>query len=133
MNLTCKSIGQIRTPYQTMDECPRNVEVDSLPCKIVLNNDLEDGLFGLAAGDQILVLYWMDKAAFTKLRLPSRKTGELRGVFALRTPQRPNPIGAAVVTITKISNNEITVAGLDCLDNTPLLDIKPAMGREQNP
>ena len=132
MDFLCKSIGQIRTPYQTMDECPRNVEEDGLPCKIVLNNDLEDGLFGLAAGDQILVLYWMDKAAFTKLRLPSRKSSELKGVFALRTPQRPNPIGAAIVTIIKISNNVIVVAGLDCLDKTPLIDIKPAMAREKS-
>lgn len=131
MDISCKSIGQIRTPYQAIDQCPRNVEDDGPSCKIILDNDLTDGLFGLAAGDRILVLYWLGKSDFSKLRRLSRKTSELKGIFALRTPQRPNPIGAAIVSITEIHKNEITVKGLDCLDKTPLLDIKPAMSREQ--
>ena len=127
MKYQFQPIGHIKTPYNTIDECPRNINEDAVPCHILVKEEYIDGLFGLNAGDSILVLYWMDKATFSKLTLPSRKTGEIKGIFALRTPQRPNPIGAAVVTIEDIIEGEIIVRGLDCLNMTPLLDIKPAM------
>jgi tRNA-Thr(GGU) m(6)t(6)A37 methyltransferase TsaA len=129
MSFACRSIGQIRTPYQTLADCPRNIVIDGPACQLVLAENYTEGLFGLKAGNRILILYWMDKATSSQLQQPSRRTGETKGVFALRTPQRPNPIGAAEVSIEKITDNTITVNGLDCLDNTPLLDIKPAISK----
>jgi len=125
MTYQLKPIGLIRTPYSTLDECPRNIEESGPVCRVIVNTEFKDALSGLDPGHRILILYWMDQASFSELILPSRKTGERKGIFALRTPQRPNPIGIAEVPIESIDGNCIYVKGLDCLDKTPLIDIKP--------
>ncbi|PLY03792.1 MAG: tRNA (N6-threonylcarbamoyladenosine(37)-N6)-methyltransferase TrmO [Desulfuromonas sp.] len=124
---TLQKIGHVRTPFQAMQECPRNTDPDGPVCRLELDPQFTDGLYGLSPGDRILVLYWLDRATVTGMQRPSRKTGEIKGIFALRTPHRPNPIGTAEIIIEKISDNEIVTRGLDCLDMTPLLDIKPVM------
>ena len=123
-------IGKITTPYKTIADCPRNIDPNGPQCELVLRDEKHDGLLGLAAGQRILILYWLEHADRSAIRQNSRRTGELAGVFALRTPNRPNPIGVAVLAIEKIIDGVITVRGLDCLDGTPLLDIKPAMSGE---
>ena len=131
MDAELRFIGHIETPYRSLAECPRNFEAQGPPCRLVLEKPFHAGLLGLSAGDQILVLYWLDRGERHTLRAPSRRTGNLSGVFALRTPNRPNPIGAAQLRIEEIGDGALTVRGLDCLDGTPLLDIKPAMGIER--
>ena len=126
MEAVVKFIGHIETPYKYIDECPRNIEPNGPLCSLVVKEELLDGLLGLSAGQEILILYWFENVDRKKLQQNSRQTGEFSGVFALRTPNRPNPIGAAVVKIEKIENKIIYVKGLDCLSGTPLLDIKPA-------
>jgi tRNA-Thr(GGU) m(6)t(6)A37 methyltransferase TsaA len=128
MNLhaTIIPIGHIVTPYQSLEDCPRNIDPDGPSCKLVIRDDLRDGLKGLSPGQRILILYWFEKADRNVLQQHSRSTGELAGIFSLRTPNRCNPIGAAVLPIVQIDGGVITVHGLDCLDGTPLLDIKPA-------
>ena len=130
MEAVVKAIGQIETPYKSLDECPRNVEPDGPVCKLVIRKELIDGLLGLGAGRNILILYWFEDVDRHRLQQTSRKTGEFSGVFALRAPGRPNPIGAAVVKIEKIEDGIVYVRGLDCLSGTPLLDIKPAKDSE---
>ena len=125
-----KPIGQIRTPYQALEECPRNVDPQGPLCELVIDADLTEGLLGLAKGDEILVLYWFEHSDRKIISHMSRKYGEQRGVFSLRTPHRPNPIAAGVVKIENIDGNRVFVNGLDCLDKTPLLDIKPAILKE---
>ena len=129
-NFTCRPIGHIKTPYRTIDECPRNLMTDGPPSRIVVDEEYAGGLYGLGPGARILILYWLNQATFTSLKQTSRQSGETKGIFALRTPSRPNPIAAAVVTIDELHGNEIVVRGLDCTDGTPLLDIKPAMSNE---
>ena len=80
---------------------------------------------GLEAGRKILVLYWLEDADRNRLLQNPPHIGKLKGTFALRSPHRPNPIGAAVVEIEAVSGNAIDVRGLDCVDGTPLVDIKP--------
>lgn len=127
MQFRLKEIGTIRTPYSNLEECPRNINIEQAECRLVVDADYHHGLLGLSPGSRILVLYWLHAASFDKLQRKSRRNSETRGIFALRTPHRPNPIGAAEVVIEKIEENTIIVRGLDCLDGTPLLDIKPAM------
>jgi tRNA-Thr(GGU) m(6)t(6)A37 methyltransferase TsaA len=124
-------IGHIETPYQTLEECPRNIDPNGAPCRLVVESQYEEGLLGLGVGREILVLYWLEHGDRTRLRQSPPHIGKLTGTFALRSPHRPNPIGAAVVTIDAISGNTIAVRGLDCVNGTPLLDIKPAMGAER--
>lgn len=128
--ISLEAIGEIVTPYQTVADCPRNIDPEGPPCKLVIRDTLQDGLFGLAVGQRILILYWLEHANRTVTRQNSRRTGELAGVFALRTPNRCNPIGVAVLPIVQIDNGVITVRGIDCINGTPLLDIKPAMMEE---
>lgn len=123
-------IGHIVTPYETLEECPRNIDSSGLTCTLVVDNNKLDGLLGLKVGQRIMIFYWLDKADRGVLRQHSRRTGELSGIFALRTPNRCNPIGAAVLPIISIEEGVITVRGLDCLNGTPLIDIKPAMRGE---
>ncbi len=126
-----KFIGKIETPFHTIDECPRNISVDGPECKLILEKEYTAGLSGLVNGQEILILYWLGEADRSILQQNSRRTGKPAGVFAIRTPNRPNPIGAAVIRIEKISGNEIFIKGLDCLNGTPLVDIKPAILSER--
>ena len=131
MNATLEFIGRIKTPYKSLEDCPRNIEPGGPLCELILNKDMKGGVSGLNPGQKILVLYWFDDVDRSRCQQVSRKKGKKTGVFALRTPHRPNPIGAAVVRIESIKNNCIFVKGLDCLDGTPLLDIKPAIMDER--
>lgn len=128
---TLQFIGRIRTPYRKLRECPRNVEPDGPLCELEIDGKFKDGLTGLVAGQEVLLLYWFENVDRTVLQQRRRESGRTSGVFALRSPDRPNPIAAAVVTIEAIERSRIQVRGLDCLDGTPLLDIKPAIVGEQ--
>jgi len=119
------AIGSIRTPWLSLEDCPRNVTSDGPECTLCVDAAYVDGLCGLEPGGKIVILYWLDRANCDRLQRPSRRSGEVKGIFALRTPHRPNPIGMASVDIRAIDGTRVTVRGLDCLDNTILLDIKP--------
>lgn len=130
MKAELQFIGRIESPYKSLEECPRNVEPGGPASRLILDLPFADGLLGLEAGQEVLVLYWFDGVDRALLRQNSRRTGRYAGTFALRSPHRPNPIGAAVVRIERIEGAAVTVRGLDCLDGTPLVDIKPAMPGE---
>jgi tRNA-Thr(GGU) m(6)t(6)A37 methyltransferase TsaA len=123
----CNVIGAIRTPYKQLSDCPKTVHDNPAPCTLVLNPAYADGLLGLEQESHALVLYWLDQARRDWLRTPARPDRKVLGVFALRTPNRPNPIAATVVPIVRVKDNCVEVLGLDCLDGTPLLDIKRAI------
>ncbi len=127
MDATLKFIGHIETPYSEVEHCPRNINLDGPRCCIVIKKEFADAMLGLESGMNILILYWFETVNREKLQQNSRKTGDFRGTFAIRSPNRPNPIGVAVLQIKEIQNNMVFVNGLDCLNGTPLLDIKPAM------
>jgi tRNA-Thr(GGU) m(6)t(6)A37 methyltransferase TsaA len=118
-------IGRIRTPWRTRDECPKNGRETEEVCAIELDPRWAAGLAGLETVSHLLVLYWMDKARRDLLVQAPRHYTEHRGTFALRSPVRPNPIAAAVTRLQCIEGNTLYVVGLDCLDGTPLLDLKP--------
>lgn len=130
MTATLEYIGRIRTEYQTLQECPRNIDPQGPVCQLVVEQDYSAGMTGLVVGQTILVLYWFEQVDRTALLQKRQDTGHECGVFTLRSPHRPNPIAAAVVKIEGIETNTILVRGMDCLDGTPLLDIKPALVNE---
>jgi tRNA-Thr(GGU) m(6)t(6)A37 methyltransferase TsaA len=118
-------IGRIHTPWNTRNECPKNGRESDAICTIALDPRWAGGLQGLETVSHVLVLYWMDKARRDLVVQAPRHYAEHRGTFALRSPVRPNPIAASVVRLVRIEGNTLSVVGLDCIDNTPLLDIKP--------
>jgi tRNA-Thr(GGU) m(6)t(6)A37 methyltransferase TsaA len=130
MQATVRFIGSVRTPWQTLEECPRNVSPEGPACSLELEPAFAEGLRGLQAGNRILVLYWLDRADRENLLQQRKDSSLVCGVFALRSPHRPNPIGAAVVKVEAIEGRRVRVRGLDCLDGTALLDIKPAITGE---
>jgi tRNA-Thr(GGU) m(6)t(6)A37 methyltransferase TsaA len=118
-------IGRIRTPWKRRDECPKNARESDAVCTIVLDPRWIDGLRGLESASHVILLYWMDQARRDLVRQAPRHYAEQRGTFASRSPVRPNPIALSVARLVGIDGNTLSVVGLDCLDNTPLLDIKP--------
>jgi tRNA-Thr(GGU) m(6)t(6)A37 methyltransferase TsaA len=118
-------IGRIRTPWTTRDQCPKNGRESDAVCTIELDPQWVPGLQGLDTSSHVVVLYWMDQARRDLVLQAPRHYAEQRGTFALRSPVRPNPIAMSVVRLLGIEGNRISVVGLDCLDGTPLLDIKP--------
>ncbi len=123
-------IGHIETPYQTPADCPYTVNPGGPECRLFVRPQYAAGLTGLEVGGRILVLYWLDRAKRDKPLVAERRSGKIAGAFAARTPNRPNPIGAAMVVIDGIDGAVLKVRGLDCVSGTPLLDIKPAMRAE---
>lgn len=130
MQATIKSIGTIKTPYKTVKECPKNISFDGPMCEITIDKEYTDGMFRLDEQKRIVVLYWLGHQSIVDLQCISRASGKLSGVFATRSPRRPNPIGLAIVDIEKIEGNTIFVKGLDCINGTSLIDIKPAIKKE---
>jgi len=118
-------IGRIHTPWHSRDACPKNGRETEELCTIDLDARWAAGLQGLESASHVWVLYWMDKARRDLVLQAPRHYAEQRGTFALRSPVRPNPIAASVARLIRIDGNSLSVVGLDCLDNTPLLDIKP--------
>jgi tRNA-Thr(GGU) m(6)t(6)A37 methyltransferase TsaA len=105
-----------------------NVRDKSLVSKITLKKDLAKALDGVEEFSHIFVIYWMHKISNTKRRsVHSEGRAEMPpvGVFACRGPIRPNPIGLTLVELVKREDNVLWVRGLDALDKTPVLDIKP--------
>ncbi|MGB6537572.1 MAG: tRNA (N6-threonylcarbamoyladenosine(37)-N6)-methyltransferase TrmO [Xanthobacteraceae bacterium] len=118
-------IGRIRTPWQRREECPKNARESDAVCTVTLDTRWAGGLAGLETASHVILLYWMDKARRDLVRQAPRHYAEQRGTFALRSPVRPNPIALSVARLLRIEGNNLSVVGLDCLDSTPLLDIKP--------
>jgi tRNA-Thr(GGU) m(6)t(6)A37 methyltransferase TsaA len=119
-------IGVVKSPFKTNTP---SEELRLEPVQIIVKPELQPGLRGLEIGMDILVLFYFHqiKPDEIELQLHPRHdpANPLRGVFATRTQFRPNPIGASVAHIETIEDNIITVTGLDALDDTPVLDIKP--------
>jgi tRNA-Thr(GGU) m(6)t(6)A37 methyltransferase TsaA len=93
--------------------------------QIVLNEELQDGLKDITDFSKIYVLFYFNRSEDYKLIQKRRYDGKMCGVFASRSPKRPNGIGLTLVELLDVQGNVLTVRGLDAIDGTPVLDIKP--------
>ncbi len=118
-------VGIIRTPWRSRLECPRQGRRDGPICRIELYEPWVAALDGIDAFKEIEVLYWLHESRRDLVRQSPASDGATRGTFSLRSPVRPNPIGTAVVTLVARQGPILTVRGLDCVDGTPLIDLKP--------
>lgn len=118
-------LGRIRTPWANRSDCPRRGAQDGPLCHIEVDGRWRQALEGLEGRDFIQILYFMHLARRDLLlQAPKGRSGTL-GTFALRSPVRPNPIASSIVKLEAVRPDGLTVRGLDCVDGTPLLDIKP--------
>ena len=118
-------IGTIRTPWTDRLVCPRQGRADGPLCRIEVAAPWDQGLDGIAGFARLEVLYWLHQSRRDLARQSPRNDGAARGTFSLRSPARPNPIGTSIVELVKVEGPVLSVRGLDCLDGTPLLDLKP--------
>lgn len=118
-------IGRIRTPWKRREECPKNARASDALCTIEVDPLWAPALRQVETCTHLLVLYWMHQARRDLVLQSPRHHAQQRGTFALRSPVRPNPIAASVVALRALEGTRLEVSGLDCLDGTPLLDIKP--------
>ena len=118
-------IGRIHTPWKQRKDCPKNARESDTVCTIEIDPRWAQALKDIESCSHIVVLYWMDRSRRDIVLQVPRHYGVQRGTFALRSPARPNPIAMSVVRLVKVTGNKLDVVGLDCLDGTPLVDIKP--------
>lgn len=121
-------IGRLHTPFRTRADCPRNGRQLSPapPCHADIRPEYVPGLAGLEGFSHLILLYWLDLAPPADLVFVPPFDDTPRGVFATRAPWRPNPIGLSVVAFDGFAGpGRLCVRYLDCVDGTPLLDIKP--------
>ena len=118
-------IGRIRTPWRTRSECPRNANGSDAICTVEVDPRYAEALSGVEAASHLILLYWMHAARRDLAIQVPRHHERPRGTFSVRSPARPNPIALSVVRLTGREGTRLKVVGLDCLDGTALLDIKP--------
>jgi tRNA-Thr(GGU) m(6)t(6)A37 methyltransferase TsaA len=126
-NYTLKPIGVIRSSLTSREAAP-NMGYEGAPdAWLEMDSTIAEGLEGVAAGSEIILITWLHKAHRDTLRVHPRRDQNrpLTGVFATRSPDRPNPIGLHRVTVLEIAGNRLKVGPLEAIDGTPIVDIKP--------
>jgi tRNA-Thr(GGU) m(6)t(6)A37 methyltransferase TsaA len=125
-----RPIGWVESPLIDRDDAPRQGDEGAPEAWLVLEQHASRGMCDLAAGTEIIVLTWLDRADRDVLAVHLRGDRErpAQGVFSTRSPDRPNPIGLHRVQIVEIDGIRIRVRNLEALDGTPIVDLKPVLG-----
>ncbi len=125
MKIELHPIGFVRSPYRERGDAPRQGRLSDTVSEIVIDPAYEEGLFRVGEKTHLFVLCWFDRADRERLRVTPPKNPVEHGVFATRSPDRPNPVSISVVDLLGIKGCVLSVRGLDALDGTPVIDIKP--------
>jgi len=120
-----KPIGFVRSPYKTMSEAPHQGRDSDQESEIVIDEEYVPGLKDVDHHPHLIVLCWFDRADRARLTATPPHLSTEHGVFATRSPHRPNPIGFCIVDLLRRNGRTLRVRGLDAVDGTPVLDIKP--------
>ncbi len=118
-------IGVISSPFRERGEAPRQGRLSPATSEIHVYPGFAGGLRDLALHPRLFILYWCDRSRRDVLATTPPHDNREHGVFATRSPERPNPIALCLVDLVALEGNRLTVRGLDALDGSPLLDIKP--------
>lgn len=125
--MTLTPIGAVRSPLKEVTY--ERLNLKEIVSEIVIDESLTEALDGLEGFSHIIVLYWMHRARVERKSLKTHPMGRQdvppQGIFAVRTPNRPNPIGKQTVRLLERRGNVLRVQGLDAIDGTPVIDIKP--------
>jgi tRNA-Thr(GGU) m(6)t(6)A37 methyltransferase TsaA len=128
-DFTLRPIGRVESPLTSTADAPRQGDEGAPDAYLILNLDVQAGLGGIAVGDEIMVLTWLHEADRSCLRVHPR--GDMSrpeaGVFSTRAPSRPNPIGLHRVRVLGLDGVRIHVSGIEAIDGTPVVDVKPVL------
>jgi tRNA-Thr(GGU) m(6)t(6)A37 methyltransferase TsaA len=127
-----KVIGRVSSTLTDLEAAPRQADEGAPEAWLVFEPEVAEGLRSLGAGDEIIVVTWLDRARRDVLSVHSRGDASRpeEGVFGRRSPHRPNPIGLHLVEITAIDGTRLQVRSLEALDGTPIIDVKPVLSGE---
>lgn len=126
MEIRVTPIGVMRCGLQAPVDAPKNYNESTETGRLEIFSQYMEAMDGIEAGQTLVVLFWLHEARRDILKVYPRgdhRRGR-RGVFATRSPGRPNPIALSELTVLKVQGNEIEVSGVDVIDGTPILDIK---------
>lgn len=128
-----KPIGLIRSELTRLELAPRQGDEGAPEAWLELYPEFVPGLDGIAAGDELLVLTWLHAAQREVLQVHPRGEVErpVAGVFATRSPDRPNPVGLHRVTVLEAPGDRLRIAPMEAIDGTPVVDIKPVLSRPE--
>jgi tRNA-Thr(GGU) m(6)t(6)A37 methyltransferase TsaA len=118
-------IGRIRTPWSSRVDTPRQGRHDGPVCRLEIFEPWVPALKGVDFYSHLEVIYWLHQSRRDLVLQSPKDNRSTRGTFSLRSPQRPNPIGTSIVKLVGVEGSTVFVRGLDCLDETPLIDLKP--------
>jgi tRNA (adenine37-N6)-methyltransferase len=123
-------IGRIGSPWKTREDCPKNMDAarqSGLPATVAIDEPYRRGLQGLERASHVVILTWLHSAARNLIFQKPRHASVASGVFALRSPARPNPVGLHVARLVSVDrdNGTLVLEAIDALDGTPVIDVKP--------
>lgn len=124
-----RAIGRVESPLTELASAPRQADEGAPAAWLVFGPEMLPALADLRAGDEVVVLTWLDRARRDVLAVHPRgdTTRPIEGVFSTRSPHRPNPIGLHRVEIVAIDGPRLRVRSLEAIDGTPILDVKPIL------
>ncbi|HET7052890.1 MAG TPA: tRNA (N6-threonylcarbamoyladenosine(37)-N6)-methyltransferase TrmO [Solirubrobacterales bacterium] len=124
-----RPVGRVESPLTDRATAPKQGDEGAPEATIVFEPSVLDALAGIEVGDEVIVLTWLDRSDREVLEVHPRSdpANPLLGVFATRSPDRPNPIGLHPVTVVAIEGVRMRVRSLEALDGTPVLDVKPVL------
>lgn len=128
-----RPIGHVSSPLTSLGDAPRQADEGAPEAWLVLEDQYAAAVAGIEPGHDLVVITWLDRADRDTLAVHPRGETDrpLTGVFATRSPSRPNPIGLHDVQVVEVSGTRIRVRALEALDGTPILDVKPVLTRER--
>lgn len=128
---TLRIIGMLHGDIMSRDDAPKNFDESDRTGTLEIFPEYLDGLDGIAAGQTIVVVFWLHQSTRDTLKVYPRgdKSRGLRGVFATRSPMRPNPLAISELKVVAVQGNRVEVTGLDILHGTPIIDIKKQISR----
>jgi len=126
---TIEPIGVIHSELTSREAAPHQGNEGAPDAWLEVNATIAEGLEGIAAGNEIILITWFHKARRDRLKVHPRgdKNRPLTGVFATRSPDRPNPLGLHRVTVLEVTGNRLRVGPIEAIDGTPVIDIKPVL------
>jgi tRNA-Thr(GGU) m(6)t(6)A37 methyltransferase TsaA len=124
-------IGVVRSELTSREAAPRQGDEGAPEAWLDLDPQLAQALSGIKPGDELIVLTWLHRASRDTLQVHPRGNldAPLTGVFATRSPDRPNPVGLHRVAVLEVAGHQLRVGPIEAIDGTPIVDIKPVLGR----
>lgn len=131
---TVNPIGFIRSPLEIREDAPKQGYEGAPDAWVDLTESVAEGLDGIAAGQEIILITWLHLASRRVLKLHPRddKSLPLTGVFLTRSPDRPNPLGLHRVTVLEVVGRQLKVGPLEAIDGTPVVDMKPVLSESSD-